>query len=216
MAKRKVSRPLVYGAVAVVAVAGFLLTQEQAPERKGAPRRQRAVQQSTASSGFTEADRTAKFARVSSDYKDVFVPLVRRAEPIDAARRPNELPLGVTGGKSPWIFTGTAVIDQVPRALVENAATGETLFVTVGDRVGAGRVAQVGPGFLVVAGPSGALARAELLGPEDWGEDFLDPVSSFAPVEPSLSGPIAGTRNVSGAQARSSNQETPIDASLSE
>lgn len=206
MAKLKLSRPVIYGLVAAAGIAGFVLTQPEQVQRKGAPRRNRATAAATPTpTGFTEQDRTAKFPRVSGNLRNVFVPLVRK-EGLDAGvrRPPNQFPLAATGSQTPWIFTGTVVVNQAPRALVENPGTGESLFVGPGDRVGLASIVQVGPSFLVARGPGGETVRLELL--RDLEEPELDVPSlgagSFAPVTPSLQGPIIGSREPAAGNQR--------------
>lgn len=199
MAKFKPSRQMIYGAVAVLGIGGFLLTQPEAVTRKGAPKRNsRGTSSAPTTEGITEEDRTAKFARVSSPARNVFQPLVSKATTGNQANRsPNEFPLSLTGGTTPWYFTGTAIVNQVPRALVENTSTGEAIFVGVGDTVGLARIVQVGPSFLVASGKSGPGVRLDLLA--DVAPDEPDgpaPIpGSFAPVTPTLNGPIVGSRN---------------------
>jgi hypothetical protein len=225
VASLKVSRPVVYGLVAAVGIAGFLLTQPEEVRRKGAPRRTRATTAGPAApDGFTELDRTAKFPRVTGSLRNVFVPLVRK-EGVEAGlqRPPNQFPLATTGSETPWVFTGTAVVDQAPRALVENPATGESLFVGPGDRVGLASIVQVGPTYLVARGRGGETVRLELLQDlEDTGPDLPTlEAGSFAPVTPSLQGPIVGARepsqrNRAEAAVRTTTEEPANNANAQE
>lgn len=189
---------MVYGAVLVVGVAGFLLTQPEQVIRKGAPKRNsRTTASAPTTEGITTEDREARFVRVTSPARNVFQPLVTKLTTgSQENRRPNEFPLSLTGGTTPWFFTGTAIVNQVPRALVENTSTGEALFVGVGDAVGLARIVQVGPRFLVVAGKAGPSVRLDLLADLETDEgEVPSPVpGSFAPVTPTLSGPILGSR----------------------
>lgn len=224
VAKPKLSRPVIYGLVAAAGIAGFVLTQPEEVRRKGAPRRGRAQAEAPLAAGFTEQDRTAKFPRVQGKVRNVFAPLVAKTSGEDPSLRPpNQFPLAMTGGKSPWVFTGTVVIDQAPRALVENPATGESLFVRPGDSVGLAKVVQVGPSFLVVAGATGDPVRLELLRDLELPDEPPPGMQagSFAPVTPTLRGPIVGARepapgNQNAPAARTSNQEPSNDASASE
>lgn len=219
MAKFKLTRPMIYGAVLVVGVGGFLLTQPEQVTRKGAPKRNsRTTASSPTTEGITAEDRKAKFVRVTSPARNAFQPLVTKVTTqAQANRRPNEFPLSLTGGTTPWYFTGTAIVNQVPRALVENNSTGEALFVGVGDAVGLARIVQVGPRFLVVTGKAGSSVRLDLLAdlePEE-GEAPPPVPGSFAPVTPTLSGPILGSRgpnsgnSSTGPTSNTSTGETP-------
>lgn len=219
MAKFKPNRTMIYGAVVVVGVAGFLATQPEQVTRKGAPKRTgRATTATTTTEGILQEDRDAKFARVTTQARNVFRPLVTKAATgAQPNRRPNEFPLALTGGTSPWFFTGTAIVNQVPRALVENNSTGEALFVGVGDGVGQARIVQVGPSFLVVSGKSGPTVRLDLLADPEFDEAAAPaPVpGGFAPVTPSLNGPIVGARSPgSGNLGARSNRNLTAEGNL--
>lgn len=134
----KISRPAVYtlvGAVAVYAV--VLLTQPDAP----APHRKvRAVRRASAGAegAVTQADLTAHFARYHAGKRNPFLSALPKAGPESA-------PGGVPGGgRGEWTLTGINIINGVPNALVENGATGDSVFLKPGDRWRGLRVLSIG------------------------------------------------------------------------
>lgn len=82
--------------------------------------------------GFTVLDMTAKFPRFSAPFRDVFTPkvIVKKTQPLGAT-----LDKTLLEPKKPtWALTGIFVQNGVRLALLENAVTGESQTVKVGEK----------------------------------------------------------------------------------
>jgi len=193
----KVSRPVVYGGLLFVAIAGFVLTTPPPDSGKGGgglPDRSKRTAASQAGP-FTEEDRTARFDRLNEGARNSFRPLVARRDAGYAGDglAPNEFPASYTGGETGWFYTGTVVVDDVPSALVENERTGEGQFLMVGERLKRAVIAQITPTYIVVRNTSGQSVRLDLLRDRaEPGEEFDD--MGVEPVRPDgpgfMTGPI--------------------------
>ncbi len=133
----KVSRPVVYTALgALVVGAIFYLTQPDTPTTHHTVRRT-VVQTADSSDGITAADLDAHFPRYRPLGRDPFVPNVASGQQTGM--------LGTSKSRGSWALTGVNTVDGVPSALVENAATGDSVFLTPGDRWNGLRVIAVNP-----------------------------------------------------------------------
>ena len=185
----KISRPAVYTAVAAVAVyAVVLLTQPDAP----APtHKRRPVRSARADAGaFTDADLSAHFARYQAGKRNPFLSRLPAVKP----------QAGAGGGKrDEWTLTGINIINGVPNALVENSATGDSVFLKPGDRWHGLRVLSIGTdavAFLNALGQQTHLAfrplEAVASGPGDrapGGGFRLQGLGTVAPLAPMPVGP---------------------------
>lgn len=196
----KVSRPVVYLGLAAIGVAAWMLTEpeDQAP-RRGQPL---VAGRQSPPSEFDEIDLNASFQPVNQPVKNVFRPLVVRTRPGegDAVRTTNEIPNDFANGEAGWTYTGTAIVDGVPTALVEHAASGQGDFLQAGDAWRLARVVQVGPDFLTLIGPAGVSRTMRLFfepaqqdEPAGAGSPRGNP-GGFVPMQvpPSLLGPVGG------------------------
>lgn len=155
MKSLKVSRPVVYLGLIAVAVAAFLLTEEE-PARKSTTKPKTVASKPGDRSAFTVEDYKATFEPVSGPVKNSFQPLVLRYGGLDAGLlTPNVVPLEFAGGEPNWALTGIAYVDGVPTALIENSSTGEGFFVKHGDQFKASTVVRITPNSVVLSGPGG-------------------------------------------------------------
>lgn len=181
MAKKRNSRPLIYGGVAVVAIAAFILTGEDSSGGNEAIKSSKAARQETgrsstrtrSSTAFTDEDYSATFPAVNEAPANAFKPLVVSAKAAGGSgsgsgsqAAPNEIPASFTDGESIWLYTGTASVDGVPMALVENPATSEGEFIKVGQRWKNTVVRKITPTTLVLSGPGGSRTFELLRDPE--------------------------------------------------
>ncbi len=178
----KISRPAVYTAVAAVAVyAVVLLTQPDAPapaHKKHPARRARAD-----ADAFTAADLSAHFARYLGSKRNPFLSKLPAAKPPPGA-----------GERGEWNLTGINIINGVPNALVENSATGDSVFLKPGDRWRGLRVISIGTdavAFLNALGQQTHLAFRPLEavppapgGREPGGGFHLQGLGTVAPLAP--------------------------------
>ena len=131
----KISRPAVYTFVGAVAVyAGVLLTQPDPPAPAHRLRTARPAPAPEAGM-LTEADLTSDFARYHGGKRNPFLPPVPNAARRAAA---DETKRGA------WALTGINIINGVPNALLEDGATGESVFLKPGDRWQGLRVLSIG------------------------------------------------------------------------
>lgn len=132
----KISRPAVYTFVGAVAVyAGVLLTQPDppAPAHRLRPARPALAPEAGMP---TEADLTAHFARYRSGKRNPFLPPMPGADARRAAADDTK--------RGAWTLTGINVINGVPNALLEDGATGGSVFLKPGDRWQGLRVLSIG------------------------------------------------------------------------
>jgi len=131
----KVSRPLVYTVLAAIAVyAVFLQMQPSPPVAKHLVRASSTAGAEANADGVTDADRSAHFPRYIGGKRDPFVAAVSTTH-----TRKN--------GDN-WLLTGINSVNGVRTALVENSATGESVFLSIGDRWNGSRVVAIDPEFV--------------------------------------------------------------------
>lgn len=83
---------------------------------------------------YTAEDTKAHFDSVSLNVKDSFKPeIIKLGTSTGKMSQVNLVPLEFAGGEANWAYTGSAEIDGVLQALLENKATGEDVFLKVGD-----------------------------------------------------------------------------------
>lgn len=130
----KISRPAVYTAVAAVSVyAVVLLTQPDAP----APTHKRVIMRHARADAdsYLANDLSAHFARYQAGKRNPFLSKLPAAKP----------PAGAgSAAHGEWVLTGINIINGVPNALVENSATGDSVFLRPGDRWRGLRVLSIG------------------------------------------------------------------------
>jgi hypothetical protein len=190
MRKFKVSRPIIYAVVALIGVAGYLMTSEEVA-RRGAPNRRPATTAATnLPEGFTEEDLKAKFTVLNDPARDAFKPLVaRKAVGTELATSPDAVPSVLTGGDPNWVYTGMAEIDGVPQGLLENRSTGEGVFVKHSESWKQARVTQITPTSIVLVGSNGKPYTMRLVDSEITDAQMMAG-GGFTPVQPRLQGPI--------------------------
>jgi len=189
--KLKVSRKVIYLGVAAVAVAAWLLTEDDSSKASEGRKPTTAVKKNGA--GFTDEDYQATFPPVLDSGKNSFRPLIARSGAADfgLALAPNAIPLDFAGGEPNWIFTGVAIIDGAPVALLENSSTQEGVFVKHGDRWKSSRVAMITPDSVVLAGPSGTTRTAKIVDTfDDLVTSTIRPLDLNAAVESAIGGEL--------------------------
>jgi len=198
-------RIVVYGLLVVAIVAVFIATSDSGSGKKAAakatPQRKKVV----SASEFTLEDMNAHFSPLNEKPRNAFKPLVARANSMAAALAPNGVPAELTGGDPNWFYTGTAIIDESPTALIENPVTGEAEFLKQGMTWKRAHVARILPTSLVLGAPNGREHVLKLVEPGVEVTTVGGP-NGFRPVNPPLSGPINGAIAVqpsAGTTARS-------------
>jgi hypothetical protein len=160
----------VFGLLAIGAVV-FVYTEPETPAKKSA--RLRAGTRSTAKADgslITEEDLNARFPRYAPPTKDAFRPGVTTGKGTGKPKPVQRIaplilpppPLKPAEGSlilDAWTLTGISVIDGVQTALIENKASGDTVFVKPGSLWKGLRVASIGSGALVFIEPGGKTRR---------------------------------------------------------
>lgn len=188
----KVSRPMLYTLLAALVVAAWVVASEDPSASKtksaGVGARSRS---STKETPFTEEDHKARYSRVNEPTKNAFKPIVARLTAAGGGvMAPDAVPADLAGGDPNWFYTGTAIVDGVPTALMENRATLEGEFVKHGQAWKRAKVAQIGPDALVLTGATGRQYTLRLAMPS-YDEVTGSPIDGLRPLQP-LSGPIGG------------------------
>ena len=125
---------------------------------------------------FTPQDYTAKFAVLNQTPKNAFKPLIVRDNGTGGLKgrlaiRTNGIPLDLAGGEGNWAYSGMAVINGKPTALVENSGTGEGVFLKVGQKWKRATVRKVTDTSLVLIGEDGRVLNAQMQSPTNTAYD---------------------------------------------
>ncbi|MBS1711769.1 MAG: hypothetical protein JSS71_08600 [Armatimonadetes bacterium] len=156
-------RMWIYGAVVVIGVAGFMMTEpEKKPSAGGVAIRKGAgtptTTKSSKVSAFTEEDLEASFARLDEPVKNVFRPGV--IDPSKSrgggAEIPNQIPADFMGGENGWLLTGIVTFDGRTVALLENPSQNEGQYLGVGETLKSATVMGITRNSVTLAGPNGS------------------------------------------------------------
>lgn len=155
---------LVIGGVAIGAIAFFMTGSPETPRKKAESSKPRPSARAKAEDEFTKADYEAKFVSAKVAVRDVFNPLVLASSGArGGSLAPNAIPFDFTGSKEAWVYTGTAVINGVPNALVENTSTGEGEFIKVGQTWKLATVRRITPTSLTLTNSGGRVQTMDLM-----------------------------------------------------
>jgi hypothetical protein len=119
---------------------------------------------------ITNEDYTARFDSLSQPLKNAFKPLIAKAVTArggSAAAQVNYVPVEFSGGEPGWIYTGSAEIDGVLQALLENRTTGDNVFLRVGDTWKGISVEEITDESLILASPETGIEKTLRLPSED-------------------------------------------------
>lgn len=190
-----IRKPVFWIGTLAVGTIGYIATEGEAKKPTAAPKvTARKATASKKASAFTEEDRNAQFAPVNITFKNAFQPIVaRKTGGIGSGEgAANGLPTDFTGGDAGWIYTGSAEIDGVAMALLENRTTGEGVFLKAGERWKSATIVRIFPDSVVMRGPSGTKTFAVVNDiPKGGGNAPLRPN-----VPPSLQGEIRRARDM--------------------
>lgn len=199
----KVSRPVLYGAIAAIGLIGYMLSTP--PKTTGGSKGKTLAELRAGSKGRTVAasvskeDLEARFERLNEQPRNAFMPLVAKLEGgvAGGGLAPNEFPVVFTGGEVGWFYTGTVIEDSVPSALVENQLTGEGMYLKVGDRLKTSTITQIAPTYIVVSGRGGQALRLDLLADPPEIENGFGNLA-VEPVRPNVDNIAEGPRRPTG------------------
>lgn len=176
----KLSRPVFYTVLlGVVGYTVVVLTEPEAPTRRKSS--VRTASTAKAPAGFLPEDLEASFEKPAASTRDAFKPAV---VPQNSA--------GLTGAAnslSNWNLTGITVVESRRRALLENASTGESVFLETGQRWNDLAVRTIEPDAVVFVNKDGETVRIGFPEPEEVAEvapvTVAVPAMQGAPVAPS-------------------------------
>ena len=180
----------IFGAASLLIFGYFYSQDDSAPIRK--TKKVVASQTKKATDEFLPIDYKAKFSAYTEPAKDAFKPLIIRSS--DAGKGvgavPNGgIPITYTGGEPNWNYTGVAVINGIPNALLDNSGTGEGVFLKAGDHWKTSSVLTVTQDSVVLQDREGVAKQirlAEIVNKED------ENGNENGPLKPPLSGAIGG------------------------
>jgi hypothetical protein len=132
--------------------------------------------------------------------RNSFQPLVMRKSNAlaDALAAAGGIPADFAGGDPNWICTGSAEVDGVLQALIENRNTSEGVFLKQGDHWKNCVVSQVEEDNVTLVGPGGVAKVIHVK--QDDSTNPADDAAGTTPFQPQLNGPIGGGAQTSGGQ----------------
>ena len=165
---QKSNRLLIYGAVAAVAVAGFVLTEpDKSPAKTDTKTTQKApaTSRKTDKSNFTPEDEAARFARLDEQINNVFKPAVVDAGKVrgNNVDLPNAIPASFMDGEAGWFLTGIATFDGRTVALLENVSLNEGQYVGVGESIRQATLSGITRNTITLTGSNGESRQFTLL-----------------------------------------------------
>jgi hypothetical protein len=192
----KISRPVIYTAILAVAAYAVVVVTEPSKTTKKVTKKPFASRKlGTKAEQFLPEDYKAKYARLPNTVRDSFRPIVigaggsRLLEPL----RLDGLPIAFTGGDPNWRYTGTAEVNGVREALIENTATGESVWLRIGQAWKNAVLTSIESEAVVMIGPGNITKRLRL------GEsDPIKPLNVAANTPSRTTLPGGNNRNLGG------------------
>ena len=183
------SRPVVYGALALLAV-GVVLWSSGSPAAAPAPTARKRVAKRTTGPDWDLPlpDPKLRFRRLAGTSRNVFAPLVAIERPL-AALRPNvetdrlfQVPAKLAGGEAAWAYTGMVEANGVRLALLENKGTQKSGYVREGDLWKTAHVVGITAACVVLADEKGKSETVFRLDPNEPAKPKPEPEGGFRPV----------------------------------
>ncbi len=134
---------------------------------------------------YTAADRTAAehpFARLTGPVVDAFKPVILRS---GGGGVVGGFP-SILGGGAGWTYSGMATVDGVAKGLLENTNTGESVFLSKGDKWENARAGEIYADHIVLIGPDGPVS----VNVEEKDSSANTPVGAASTSLPAPSAPI--------------------------
>lgn len=190
----KISRPILYVGLAAIGVIGYFMTEPEPTKQTSAPKPKAKVAKKQDTSKFLEVDykiTRADLPKLASLEKNTFRPIIARQSGLGELVQEGGIPPDFAGGDGNWVCTGTAEVDGVRMALVENKSTGEGEFLKEGQTWKSAVVSKVLEDGVVMAGPGGNVISIMVLE-----EEYIEPEPIVEPAVPTsipgMNGPIGG------------------------
>jgi hypothetical protein len=193
----KISRPILYLGLAAICMGAYYMTEPEQAKAKTTKAKPPVTRKADKGSIYTEEDFGAPMPRLAAVEKNTFEPIVARKSALSAMAPDGGVPSDFAGGDPNWVCTGTAEVDGVRMALMENSQSGDALFLKQGDRWKNAVVSEVVSDGIVFAGPGGLVKRIGIQMESDEPEPEVAE-TTVPPVQvPGFSGPIGpGNMNV--------------------
>lgn len=207
----KISKPVLYMAIAALGVILSLLATPPAPVKKS-NRKVVVNHQKATHDEYTKEDRSAHFDGSILVSRDAFQPLVVRKSSFltDAMAASGSIPPDFAGGDANWVCTGTAEVDGVRQVLLENKQTSEGVFLRVGERWKNAVVSDVTEDSVTLVGPGGIAKTIHVQ--QEEGADTGEVSDETMPVQPRLNGVIGGGAGTAGQVQQMPNLPLPTAA----
>lgn len=106
-----------------------------------------------------DADYKASFKPLKITPKNAFLPLVSKGT--ETPQNAGGLPLSMTGGQE-WDYTGMVQVDGTPEGLLESPKSGESNYVTVGERWKKAKIKRVSDSDIELVGDDGNVAVVKM------------------------------------------------------
>ena len=195
----KISRPVLYLAIIGIGAAAYIVMNPDTPAKTSTKPKTHA-RITTANSQFLPVDYSTTFDAQVPLARNAFKPLVERRSSalLNALAAGGAIPPELTGGDANWVCTGSAEVDGIKQALLENKNSGDAVFVKQGDHWKNAVVSQVLDEAVVLVGDDGEPRTIHVQQDQtstataDTGAD-----AGTLPIRPQLNGVIGGN---SGAQ----------------
>lgn len=192
-----------YALIGVLAVAAWIILGSSSEPTKPATKKVLAsVGSKKGNEEWNDSDLKAKaadFEPVAGTLKDAFKPLIVSKKPAAGTgpSQVNVVPPAFAGGEPNWTYTGSAQIDGVLEALLENKVTGDSVFLKVGDTWKGISVEEITDDSLVLASPITATEKKLELPPDVVTGPAAGP-GGFAPAN--VNSPLRGNIGPMGIQ----------------
>jgi hypothetical protein len=185
---KNLSKPMQFALFAVLALAAWIVLNPGANEPKKASTKALASKTMPKGNDVLIADdfmaKASDFEPIKAVAKNVFAPVIKvvaKTGPGGKASQVNVVPPEFAGGEANWTYTGSAQIDGVLQALLENKTSGESVFLKVGDSWKGISVEEITDDSLVLDSPVTGTTRKLELPPDVVTGPAAGP-SGFAPA----------------------------------
>jgi hypothetical protein len=193
----KISKPILYLGLAAIGVVGYFMTEPETAKQTSVPKPKAKTSKKQEAGKFLEVDykiTRADLPKLASLDKNTFSPIIARQDGLGDLTQEGGIPADFAGGDGNWVCTGTAEVDGVRMALIENKSTGEGEFLRAGQSWKSAVVSQILDDGVVMAGPGGNVVSIMVL-EEQWNPEpeAAPEVAPVAPTNiPGMNGPIGG------------------------
>lgn len=187
----KVSRPVLFLFIATVLIAVYLIASPSPRPKRITKALPKPIVKVT-STQYTQADYDANFPKAVLASRNAFQPLViRKSGALAAALAASgNIPAEFAGGDPNWACTGSAEVDGVRQALLENKNMSDGIFLKQGDHWKTSVVSQVLEDGVILIGPGGEAKTIHVK--QEFGSAEETDLYGNMPVQPQLNGVIGG------------------------